>query len=99
MEEVMNWTSLSTESCCWAKLAMAHTHPSRAVRRNANRIEVLSHFIGRPKGIVATTGRPGFFWWFPHFLLRFSGRIGRCLLYTSDAADDLLCVDLGGRRI
>ena len=34
------------------------------------------------------------------------GRFGRqviplttCLLYTSDAADDLLCVDLGGRRI
>ena len=26
--------------------------------------------------------------------------LGRaCLLYTSDAADDLLCVDLGGRRI
>src|SRR5450756_766114 len=24
---------------------------------------------------------------------------GSCLLYTSDAADDLLCVDLGGRRI
>ena len=23
----------------------------------------------------------------------------RCLLYTSDAADDLLCVDLGGRHI
>ena len=23
----------------------------------------------------------------------------RCLLYTSDAADDLLCVVLGGRRI
>ena len=22
-----------------------------------------------------------------------------CLLYTSDAADELLCVDLGGRRI
>ena len=22
-----------------------------------------------------------------------------CLLYTSDAADDLLCVDLGARRI
>ena len=27
-----------------------------------------------------------------------AGRRG-CLLYTSDAADDLLCVDLGGRRI
>src|SRR5450756_116731 len=26
-------------------------------------------------------------------------RITYCLLYTSDAADDLLCVDLGGRRI
>src|SRR5450756_1055478 len=25
--------------------------------------------------------------------------IRTCLLYTSDAADDLLCVDLGGRRI
>ena len=24
---------------------------------------------------------------------------GPCLLYTSDAADDLLCVDLGGRRV
>ena len=26
-------------------------------------------------------------------------RRATCLLYTSDAADDLLCVDLGGRRI
>src|SRR5665213_592771 len=26
-------------------------------------------------------------------------RVPACLLYTSDAADDLLCVDLGGRRI
>ena len=25
--------------------------------------------------------------------------IHACLLYTSDAADDLLCVDIGGRRI
>ena len=29
------------------------------------------------------------------FLLSWEG----CLLYTSDAADDLLCVDLGGRCI
>ena len=28
-----------------------------------------------------------------------SPRHQSCLLYTSDAADDLLCVDLGGRRI
>src|SRR5659263_784880 len=26
-------------------------------------------------------------------------KFNTCLLYTSDAADDLLCVDLGGRRI
>ena len=30
---------------------------------------------------------------------RTNGRPPACLLYTSDAADDLLCVDLGGRRI
>ena len=29
----------------------------------------------------------------------FGGKRNVCLLYTSDAADDLLCVDLGGRRI
>src|SRR5450756_3192749 len=32
---------------------------------------------------------------FPQALVEFY----LCLLYTSDAADDLLCVDLGGRRI
>ena len=28
-----------------------------------------------------------------------AGRNNNCLLYTSDAADDMQCVDLGGRRI
>src|SRR5680860_1896342 len=32
-------------------------------------------------------------------LSRSHGQPHPCLLYTSDAADDLLCVDLGGRRI
>ena len=27
------------------------------------------------------------------------GKRSSCLLYTSDAADDMQCVDLGGRRI
>ena len=31
--------------------------------------------------------------------MRKAKRIYACLLYTSDAADDLFCVDLGGRRI
>ena len=30
--------------------------------------------------------------------IRLGGSDIPCLLYTSDAADDLLCVDLGGRR-
>ena len=28
-----------------------------------------------------------------------AGQGRRCLLYTSDAADDLICVDFGGRRL
>ena len=31
-------------------------------------------------------------------LAEFLVHSARCLLYTSDAADDLLCGDLGGRR-
>src|SRR5665809_173906 len=34
-----------------------------------------------------------------HELVPDEGTNGDCLLYTSDATDDLLCVDLGGRRI
>src|SRR5450756_916054 len=40
--------------------------------------------------------------WFAHETGKwdeFCKRYWICLLYTSDAADDLLCVDLGGRRI
>src|SRR5450756_1887239 len=33
------------------------------------------------------------------FLVQSPNQLHTCLLYTSDAADDLLCVDLGGRRI
>eukprot|EP00831_Metopus_contortus_P046254 TRINITY_DN37139_c0_g1_i1.p1 TRINITY_DN37139_c0_g1~~TRINITY_DN37139_c0_g1_i1.p1 ORF type:complete len:112 (-),score=30.28 TRINITY_DN37139_c0_g1_i1:89-424(-) len=32
-------------------------------------------------------------------LIKFKEEIEVCLLYTSDAADDTPCVDLGGRRI
>ena len=32
-------------------------------------------------------------------LARRLGHLGRCLLYTSDAADERSSVDLGGRRI
>ena len=38
-------------------------------------------------------------WVFTIMKNTFINNYRRCLLYTSDAADDLLCVDLGGRRI
>eukprot|EP00831_Metopus_contortus_P074713 TRINITY_DN6825_c0_g1_i8.p5 TRINITY_DN6825_c0_g1~~TRINITY_DN6825_c0_g1_i8.p5 ORF type:complete len:198 (-),score=12.85 TRINITY_DN6825_c0_g1_i8:56-649(-) len=37
--------------------------------------------------------------WFVTLLENVQARIRICLLYTSDAADDTPCVDLGGRRI
>src|SRR5450756_1830678 len=67
-----------------------------AVKRS---IELL-HLVGIPKAAGRIKD-------YPH---QFSGGMRQrvmiaialscnCLLYTSDAADDLLCVDLGGRRI
>ena len=35
----------------------------------------------------------------PYFVMIFKSLLTTCLLYTSDAADDMQCVDLGGRRI
>ena len=35
--------------------------------------------------------------YFQHFISIVT--LNDCLLYTSDAADDMQCVDLGGRRI
>ena len=35
----------------------------------------------------------------PHLLILLLNKEFLCLLYTSDAADDTPCVDLGGRRI
>ena len=36
---------------------------------------------------------------FAHLLFKLKYQSKTCLLYTSDAADDMQCVDLGGRRI
>eukprot|EP00826_Nyctotherus_ovalis_P020808 TRINITY_DN1659_c0_g1_i13.p1 TRINITY_DN1659_c0_g1~~TRINITY_DN1659_c0_g1_i13.p1 ORF type:complete len:112 (+),score=17.60 TRINITY_DN1659_c0_g1_i13:248-583(+) len=37
--------------------------------------------------------------WFAAYNIEYDVRYKICLLYTSDAADDMQCVDLGGRRI
>src|SRR5450756_136821 len=55
--------------------------------------QVPGRYIGR--NLPETTAMVPFF-------VQFKCKLGQsyaCLLYTSDAADDLLCVDLGGRRI
>src|SRR5450756_3101861 len=50
----------------------------------------------RPLAAARHCARP---WWSSPLLVVRRARCPGCLLYTSDAADDLLCVDLGGRRI
>ena len=56
------------------------------------------------------TTRSNYLYMYDHFVregfgqrkigeIKYSDVMYFCLLYTSDAADDLLCVDLGGRRI
>ena len=55
-------------------------------------------FAGCPGGIARTTVT-NFLRCRIHPGAGAGGQASYCLLYTSDAADDLLCVDLGGRRI
>ena len=50
-----------------------------------NALEQVDHRAGRQRGAFELVKPDQVAW--------------PCLLYTSDAADDLLCVDLGGRRI
>ena len=57
---------------------------------------VVAHLYGMPakmKEIMAVADRYGI-----PVVEDAAEALGSCLLYTSDAADDLLCVDLGGRR-
>ena len=53
-------------------------------------VEVL--YIARRRGMRLTEAPIN--WYYQR-----DSRVRPCLLYTSDAADDLLCVDTGGRRI
>src|SRR5450756_954880 len=64
-------------------------------RRGNNRVDSLRNIVRDPR-VALLFLIPG-----SGSALRVNGRaqVSDCLLYTSDAADDLLCVDLGGRRI
>ena len=71
-----------------------------ALREKAGDTDAVAHFhektaeryaelLGHSKGVLMKAGQ----------ILSMVDTSNVCLLYTSDAADDLLCVDLGGRRI
>src|SRR5450756_1228733 len=82
--------------CTWCptsilcRLSWWSAHLSAIVKRNVFCARTRSS-RRRPRvsrtPLSSTSASRGVCWWNP------------CLLYTSDAADDLLCVDLGGRRI
>ena len=55
--------------------------------------------IGSIGSVVGTFVGVALVYIFHNIGFNFSALLQNCLLYTSDAADDLLCVDLGGRRI
>ena len=64
----------------------AALHPRRLAQRHLDAVEPLS--LGPARGAGGGAGGA-----------RRDLQHLRCLLHTSDAADDLLCVDPGGRRI
>src|SRR5450756_158821 len=85
--------------------AISKSHPHRRFARRENHPGFPSYFQG---AVAAWTWQPAAFIsssaCSPVASLTAAQRLTRtrtwnCLLYTSDAADDLLCVDLGGRRI
>ena len=59
------------------------------IRDRAARVHEGLRELGHPRRVLGCLGQPD-----EDLVLA-----ERCLLYTSDAADDLLCVDLRGRRI
>src|SRR5450756_1876214 len=66
---------------------------TREDRLEAVAKDVVAHFTGRGfqgKAMMICIDKAT--------AVRMYDKVKNCLLYTSDAADDLLCVDLGGRR-
>src|SRR5450756_2789389 len=71
--------------CCLAAGRRRWPHPGRCIA--CTRASAVNCLIPSALILAASTMRP----------MRCRRSAGSCLLYTSDAADDLLCVDLGGR--
>src|SRR5659263_343654 len=71
------------------KLLVCQEHPATTISRYA---QIIEHRL------LVFSGTYSVFIFIPVFGDH-RATCETCLLYTSDAADDLLCVDLGGRRI
>src|SRR5450756_3169080 len=79
-------THSSTPSPSEESLQSSRPRPTARPRQRAILRSTANVTLSNGSSISSNTSVPS-----PHVMT--------CLLYTSDAADDLLCVDLGGRRI
>eukprot|EP00657_Telonema_sp_P-1_P010444 TRINITY_DN488_c0_g1_i3.p1 TRINITY_DN488_c0_g1~~TRINITY_DN488_c0_g1_i3.p1 ORF type:complete len:168 (+),score=44.99 TRINITY_DN488_c0_g1_i3:173-676(+) len=80
-----NWTSRALESFVIA--GIERRIRTSLFKEQENREATTGEAANNPAGEVFSRA------------FGFLNNLKNCLLYTSDAADDLLCVDLGGRRI
>src|SRR5659263_218539 len=92
-------------------VVVSPTSPKLEIAAMTLRMIFPERVLGMSETIQTCVGRAIFPMWVSMALATFSSMavlglnpglsatyISTCLLYTSDAADDLLCVDLGGSR-
>src|SRR5680860_1910745 len=84
-ERFVHWYIVA--SCRYVQLYIRSSMQRRASHKKGRRLSAPA--LGDPQKRGECLGFSGYS----------TARYLSCLLYTSDAADDLLCVDLGGRRI
>src|SRR5659263_759533 len=90
LEEGQAWTGWHLiEKDLWAPTPEANGGVAYTPLTQAQREAAAAGLVTNTQAVVDAVDAPDFT--FEAFQI--------CLLYTSDAADDLLCVDLGGRRI
>src|SRR5659263_781908 len=86
--------NIFARACCYGGL---HVYGKREYSSNIKGLHSYFHIRVSPHEVGAIVNRVDLLCTFDaESVVR---HIWDCLLYTSDAADDLLCVDLGGRRI
>ena len=102
LEEMTDYLTADERMELEALVADADAAQEYLVRANSRLvISVAKKYIGRGVHFLdlIQEGNIGLMKAVDKFEYRRGYKFSTCLLYTSDAADDLLCVDLGGRRI